>query len=66
MKDDEILQMNAHIPDSEVLQDISETEQEIKIRQRLNYDPDGVQERQEFIDCLKHLLELRRSQCHSK
>jgi hypothetical protein len=57
--DEEILALNAHIPDEEVLRDIKDTEAEILLRRRLNYDQPGIAKRQEFIERLRHLLDLR-------
>jgi len=58
-KDLDILFNNREIPDAEVLQDIYDTEREILLRRRLNHDPEGVKEREDFILKLKRLLELR-------
>ena len=57
--DKEILEANAHISDAEVLADIYDTEMEISVRVRLNYDEEGVKERRDFVEKLRHLLELR-------
>ncbi len=57
--DKELLEANRHIPDSEIWQDIHETQQEITLRLRLNYDSEGVKERTEFIANLQRLLALR-------
>ncbi len=57
--DKELLEANAHISDSEVWQDIHATQMEITTRLKLNYDPEGVKERQVFIAKLQKLLALR-------
>lgn len=59
MTDEEILRTNAHITDAQVIADIYDTEMEIRTRQRLNYDAEGVKEREDFIVKLHRLLELR-------
>ncbi len=43
----------------QILQDIHDTQNEITLRLRLNYDFEGVKERQEFIAKLQELLVLR-------
>jgi phosphodiesterase/alkaline phosphatase D-like protein len=57
--DQELLEANAHISDAQIWQDIHETQNEITVRLRLNYDAEGVAERQEFIAKLQKLLALR-------
>jgi len=53
MKDSEILEVNKHISDNEVLKDISDTEEEIsKYQLKIN-------QRKDFISNLKYLLALR-------
>ena len=52
MKDSEILEVNKHILDDEVLKDISDTEEEIFKYQR------KINERKDFISNLKYLLSL--------
>jgi hypothetical protein len=59
MTDEELLRVNAHITDAQLIADIYDTEMEIRTRERLNYDAEGVKERNAFIVKLRRLLELR-------
>jgi len=60
LTDAEFLLSVAHIPDSEVAQDIRDTEDEIyALRREIRMREQGIEERQAFIAKLRHLQELR-------